>query len=300
MKKLLLTILLLSNFIYANITDTFPQLTGRVVDNAILLSTAQKENISLILQKHEDETSNQIVVVTLKSLEGYEIEDYSYQLGRHWGIGQKDKNNGVLLVISLEDRKLRIEVGYGLEGALTDKISHEIIEYVLKPKFRKKQYNLGIQNAVNEIITAIKGEYVPSTQNQQIVDSEEMLPILFFGIIFLSMMMNNISKSTKNALLYKVSKSSLSGSFTAVFTYVFSAAFTSYALILAFGIFALVFGISFFKNKIIDFDKIKRDSRSNAAAFGTLASGAGFSSFGGGGFSGGGGGFGGGGASGGW
>jgi len=141
MKKLLLTILLLTNFIYANITDSFPQLTGRVVDNAQLLSQNQKENITAILKAHEEKTSNQIVVLTLNSLDGYEIADYSYQLGRYWQIGQKNKDNGVLLVISLQDRKLRIEVGYGLEGALTDKISHEIIEYTLKPKFRDQQYS---------------------------------------------------------------------------------------------------------------------------------------------------------------
>ncbi|MGB1227309.1 MAG: TPM domain-containing protein, partial [Poseidonibacter sp.] len=139
MKKLLLTILLLSNFAFsslANIIDSFPQLSGRVVDNAQLLSKEQKENIIAVLKAHEEKTSNQIVVLTLNSLNGYDIADYSYQLGRYWQIGQKDKDNGVLLVISLQDRKLRIEVGYGLEGALTDKISHEIVEYTLKPKFK--------------------------------------------------------------------------------------------------------------------------------------------------------------------
>ncbi|AXX93668.1 hypothetical protein CPU12_08275 [Malaciobacter molluscorum LMG 25693] len=137
----------------------FPKLTGRVVDNANLLTTSQKQNLSSILKKQEDETSNQIVVVTLKNLNGYDIADYGYQLGRYWKIGQKDKNNGVLLIVSLEDRKVRIEVGYGLEGTLTDKISYEIIEYTLKPEFKKGNYYKGILGAVNSIIKSIKGEY---------------------------------------------------------------------------------------------------------------------------------------------
>lgn len=118
----------------------FPKLTGRVVDNANLLTTSQKQTLTSTLKQQEDETSNQIVVVTLDSLNGYDIADYGYQLGRYWKIGQKDKNNGVLLIVSLKDRKLRIEVGYGLEGALTDKISHEIIEYTIKPEFKKGNY----------------------------------------------------------------------------------------------------------------------------------------------------------------
>ena len=109
------------------------------------------------------ETSNQIVVVILDTLNGYPIEDYSYQLGRYWGIGQKDKNNGVLLVIAMQEKKIRIEVGYGLEGALTDKISYEIINIRLKPNFKANQYELGILKAINEIMQVIKGEYTPKT-----------------------------------------------------------------------------------------------------------------------------------------
>ncbi|MDZ7818859.1 MAG: TPM domain-containing protein [Aliarcobacter sp.] len=104
MKRILLILILLFSTLFADITQYFPKLEGRVVDNANLLSSSAKEKLTNILKEHEDKTSNQIVVVTLKSLNGYEIEDYSYQLGRFWGIGQKDLNNGVLLVVSMEEK----------------------------------------------------------------------------------------------------------------------------------------------------------------------------------------------------
>ncbi len=159
MKKILLTLIFIFSFLNANIEQYFPKLESRVVDEVNLLSPNVKSDLNKILEEHEKQTSNQIVVVILKSLNYYEIEDYSYQLGRFWKIGQKDKNNGVLLVISMEDKKIRIEVGYGLEGALTDKISHEIINYTIKPNFKASQYELGVLKAVNEIMAAIKGEY---------------------------------------------------------------------------------------------------------------------------------------------
>ena len=163
LKKTLLTIvyfLFLQNILFAE--PSFPKLSGRVVDNAQILSSSQNALLSSILKNHEQETSNQIVIVILKSLDGYDIADYTYQLGRHWQIGQKDKNNGVLLLISMDDKKIRIEVGYGLEGSLSDKISHEIIEYTIKPNFKQGNFYNGIEKATQAIIKAIKGEYKAS------------------------------------------------------------------------------------------------------------------------------------------
>jgi uncharacterized protein len=303
MKKILLTLLLVFNFVLADITNSFPQLSGRIVDSANLLNTNQKESLSVVLKAHEEQSSNQIVVLTLNSLEGYEIADYSYQLARHWGIGQKDKDNGVLLVISLNDRKLRIEVGYGLEGALTDKISHEIIEYTLKPNFRQSQYYEGIQKAVNQIILAIKGEYVQDSKGENANNINEFFPILFFIIIFISIALSNISKKLRHKLLYKISQSSLFSSFSSFFVYAFSSEFTSSNLAVSIIAFLIVFIFSYFSMKKIDFNQIKRDVRSSSNSYGSGYSGGfgggGFSSSSGG-FSGGGGGFGGGGASGGW
>ncbi len=109
----------------------FPKLSGRVVDNAKLLSAATEQDLNRQLAVQEQRTGNQIVVVTLPDLQGYEISDYGFQLGRHWGIGQKDKNNGALLIIAMKERKMRIEVGYGLEGLLTDARSAQIIQQIL-------------------------------------------------------------------------------------------------------------------------------------------------------------------------
>ena len=305
MKKLFLTILLLSSFafsIFADITDSFPNLSGRVVDNAKLLTKDQIETLSSILKAHEEKTSNQIVIVSLNSLEGYDIADYSYQLGRYWGIGQKDKDNGVLLVIAFKDRKLRIEVGYGLEGALTDKISHEIIEYTLKPSFKKQQYYTGINTATEKIIDAINGEYTNHPQARINDNTNEFIPLIFFGIIFLSVFGNSFSRVLRKQTLYKVTKSSIPSSFFAFFVYAMGSVFTAYSLILALIIFIVVFVFNFINTKDVDFDKLKslqnNSSSTRSTGYGGFGGG-GFSSSSGG-FSGGGGGFGGGGASGGW
>ena len=106
---------------------TFPQLTGRVVDEAGILEPTAKAEVERKLAEFETKTTGQLVVVTLKSLQGTSIEDYGYQLGRHWGIGQKEKNSGALLIVVPSERKVRIEVGYGLEGQLTDAVSRLII-----------------------------------------------------------------------------------------------------------------------------------------------------------------------------
>src|SRR5271166_3155039 len=107
---------------------TFPELTGRVVDDAGILDPATKAALEHKLAEFETKTTNQLVVVTLKSLQGTSIEDFGYQLGRHWGIGQSGKNNGVLLIVAPSEHKVRIEVGYGLEGTLTDALTRVIIE----------------------------------------------------------------------------------------------------------------------------------------------------------------------------
>ncbi len=139
----------------------FPQLTGRVVDEAEILNTTQEAKLAARLESHEKETTNQVVVATLSSLRGYAIADYGYQLGRHWGIGQKDKNNGVLLIVAPNERKVRIEVGYGLEGDLTDAISKSIIEREILPKFRQNDYPAGIDAGVATILAVLSGEYTP-------------------------------------------------------------------------------------------------------------------------------------------
>ena len=157
MRLFTLLILLLSSPLWA--APEFPELTGRVVDNANLMTAAQRQSLTQALASAEQNTSNQVVVVTLSDLQGYEIADYGYQLGRHWGIGSKESDNGVLLIVAPKDRKVRIEVGYGLEGVLTDALSSVIIQQEILPAFRQGQFYGGIQAGVTAIQSAIKGEY---------------------------------------------------------------------------------------------------------------------------------------------
>jgi len=131
----------------------FPDLGGRrVVDEANILSSADEAALTEQLAALEAKTTDQLVVVTLPSLQGYEIEEFSYQLGRHWGIGQKSTNNGVLLVVAPNERKVRIEVGYGLEGVMTDAMSSLIIQQQILPRFRSNDYPGGIRAGTDAIV----------------------------------------------------------------------------------------------------------------------------------------------------
>jgi uncharacterized protein len=136
---------------------TFPQLSGRVVDEADILDLQTEALLEQKLAELESKTTNQLVVVTLKSLQGTSIEDYGYQLGRHWGIGQKGVNNGVLLIVAPQERRVRIEVGYGLEGVLTDAVTRLIIENSIFPRFRANDHSGGIARGVDDIIAVLSG-----------------------------------------------------------------------------------------------------------------------------------------------
>ncbi len=130
---------------------TFPALNGRVIDHGDLVSDAKELAIAARLEALERDTTDQVVVVTVPDLQGYEIEEYGYQLGRAWGIGQAGKNNGVLLIVAPNERKVRIEVGYGLEPVLTDALSALIIQNEILPSFREGYFERGIERGVDAI-----------------------------------------------------------------------------------------------------------------------------------------------------
>src|ERR1700742_1165192 len=130
----------------------FPALTGRVVDDANILSATTRADLDSKLAALERKTSRQLVVVTIPSLQGYEISDFGYQLGRAWGIGQAKLNNGVLLIVAPTEHKVRIEVGYGLEPIVTDALSSVIIQTEILPDFRKGDYNGGVEQGVAALI----------------------------------------------------------------------------------------------------------------------------------------------------
>jgi uncharacterized protein len=139
-------------------TLIFPALTGRVVDETGVLAATDRAALTESLAGLETKTTDQLVIVILKSLQGTSIEDFGYQLGRRWQIGQKDKNNGVLLIIAPNERKVRIEVGYGLEGTLTDAITKIIIENSILPRFKAGDFLGGIKRGVEDIIQVLSGD----------------------------------------------------------------------------------------------------------------------------------------------
>jgi uncharacterized protein len=161
----------------------YPPLTGRVVDEAGLLSPAATARITAQLEAHEKATSNQVVVAIVKSLQGYEIEDYGVGLARAWGIGQQGRNNGVVLIVAPSERRVRIEVGYGLEGNLTDAISSDIIRTRITPAFRDGRFEAGIQEGVNGIIAAIDGAYQPMAQPEASPIVPILMVLAFFFLI---------------------------------------------------------------------------------------------------------------------
>ena len=136
----------------------FPLLGGRVVDQAGILDQATRAALTEKLAALEAKTTDQLVVVTLKSLQGTSIEEFGVALGRRWQVGQKDKNNGALLIVAPNERKVRIEVGYGLEGALTDAVTRLIIENAIVPRFRAGDFAGGITRGVDDIVSVLTGD----------------------------------------------------------------------------------------------------------------------------------------------
>lgn len=187
----LLAALLLALTGQAAFAQEFPKLTGRVVDQANLLDPAAEAALSAKLEGLETRTKRQLVVATLNSLEGYEISDYGYRLGRHWAIGQDgkgetEKDNGVLLIVAPNERKMRIEVGYGLEPVLTDGLSSSIIRNDITPRFKAGDFAGGINAGVDRIVTQLE---LPADEAakiasaaQQSRNSDEGIP--FGAIIF--------------------------------------------------------------------------------------------------------------------
>src|SRR5216683_4436845 len=134
---------------------TFPPLTDRVVDEAHILSAREREALVAKLAELETKSGIQLVVVTVNSLQGQEIEPYANELFRTWKLGEKTKNNGVLLLVAPNQRRVRIEVGYGLEGTLTDALSKVIITNAIAPRFKTGDFSGGISRGVDDIVTVL-------------------------------------------------------------------------------------------------------------------------------------------------
>lgn len=135
-----------------------PYLTGRVVDNAEILSAHTRRRLTETLRRHEQKTSNQVVVLSMPTIHGESVEEYAVRVFDQWKLGQKGKDNGVLVVIVPQDRRMRIEVGYGLEGALTDAHASRIIRNLMTPRFREGDFSGGVARGVDAIIAQLEGK----------------------------------------------------------------------------------------------------------------------------------------------
>ncbi len=245
-----------------------PPLTGRIVDLADLLDPSQEAALVSELEAFEKKSSDQVVVLTIPSLEGDAIENIANKTFRTWALGQSQEDNGVLLLVARDDRKLRIEVGYGLEGSLTDALSGLIVRETIVPRFREGDFATGIGNGVKDILTVLTGDgaELEARAKRNLVAGEE---IDWAFVVFMS-----------------------------IFVTVFFLAFFVPIMVRVFG---KKIGPGRYKwlGMVVDTNSSGYSSGSSGGGWSSGGGGGGWSS-GGGGFSGGGGSSGGGGASGGW
>ena len=187
--KPLFLVLLLSICTITGNSQDIPQRPNppRLVnDYTQTLTTDQAGAIEKKLVAFDDSTSTQIAVVIVPSLNGYDISDYALKLGRDWGVGGKDYNNGVIFLISIGDRKINISTGYGVEGALPDVTAKHIIDDEVKPNFKGNDYYRGIDEGTNAIIKAVKGEYQTARKKNQGASGGKILMLVIIVILFLA------------------------------------------------------------------------------------------------------------------
>jgi len=193
---LLLAAALAGNFV-ANAAPSFPPLTGRVVDQAGILTPDVENALGAKLEALESATSRQLVVVTILSLQGYEIEDYGYQLGRQWGIGEARRNTGVLFLVAPNERRVRIEVGYGLEPVLTDAFANAILVDAVLPLFRNGKVSDGVVAGVDALVAQLslpEVEAMARLKDDAAGEAEtDPLSIIFTGLVALWFVLGLIS-----------------------------------------------------------------------------------------------------------
>ena len=184
-KNILFTTLLLL-FSAIGFAQTFPAKPNRLVnDYTQTLSPDQINQLEQKLVAFDDSSSTQIAVVIIKSLEGYDVADYTQRLAESWGVGGAKNNNGVVFLVSLGDRKVTIRTGYGVEGALPDAIARRIIENEITPNFKSGNYFAGIDQGTNAIISYTKGEYKNDTAKKRKKSGGSMVPFIVIFIIII-------------------------------------------------------------------------------------------------------------------
>jgi uncharacterized protein len=167
----------------------FPELTGHVVDQAGLLSADARQSLEQKLADLEQKSGIQFVVATVNSLQGQEVEPYANELFRHWALGEKTKNNGVLLLVAPKEKKIRIEVGYGLEGTLTDALSKIVIVNAIAPRFKTGDFAGGVTRGVDDVITILTTDSSEWTKKQHVrpdhpeTTFDAILPFLIVALV---------------------------------------------------------------------------------------------------------------------
>ena len=174
-----------------------PALKGRVNDFARILSPATVSQLESVLISLETTDSTQIVVLTIPSLEGASLEDVSLKTAEKYKIGQKEFDNGALLLIARDDRKLRIEVGYGLEGTLTDLVSGQIIRNIITPQFRKGNFDQGVIDGVGAMISTVKGEFQATPLSDYSSTGSNDTGGLIMSLVFISFFFGSMFKANK-------------------------------------------------------------------------------------------------------
>ncbi len=256
-----------------------PALQGRVNDYALMLSPDTVSSLEQKLQELEQQDSTQIVVLTINSLQGDSLDGFSMRVVEQWKIGQKDYDNGALLLVSKGDRKIRIEVGYGLEGRLTDLLSGRIIDSIIAPFFKKGDFNAGISAGVDAMIGAVKGEFTAADIPED-KDFGGVVGSIIFAFLFFK---NFIGRNPYISALF-------GGGLLAIVAIIAGA-----GLILRILLFFIGMILGYLFSRMSGVTTVHSGKSSNLIYHSSGGFGGGF-----GGFSGGGGGFGGGGASGGW
>jgi uncharacterized protein len=201
-------ILLLTIALPALAAPTFPKLSGRVVDEANLLSPATEAALTQKLEALETTTGRQVVVATLPSLQGLEIEEYGYQLGRAWKLGGEKTDDGAVLIVAPNERKVRIEVGYGLEPVLTDALSSVIIQSAILPKFKAGDMEGGVVAGADALIQQLSlPDEVAKAQVAQAAEQPRpegpprwILVLLVFGFVFMLITMMRAGRGGRRAM----------------------------------------------------------------------------------------------------
>lgn len=189
-----------ATILFADIKEHLVQANGEyVIDKAGILSQNTKSAINALLLNLDKNSTNQVVVMTINSLQGYDIEEFANEQARYLGAGQKAYNNGVLLLVAMDERRVRIEVGYGLEGVLTDMVCKKIIDYRILPHFRNKAYENGVISGVLSILDVIESgdiKFDPINSNGDPSNIDFIIFLIFFIIILIAM---TRAKSGSNA-----------------------------------------------------------------------------------------------------